>query len=512
MPQTVIVLDFGSQYTQVIARRIREANVYSKVIPFDTPINEIQADNPVGIILSGGPSSVLIENSPKPDPQVFELEIPVMGICYGLQLMGFMLGGAVENSVHREYGYGTLSKCSDSKLLEGLPNSFRVWNSHGDRLTKLPYGFQGIAKTDNSEFAVLENPEKKFYGLQYHPEVAHSDFGKEVIHNFLFKICGCLGDWSMHDFMNDSITKIRQSVGEKRVLLGLSGGVDSSVAAALIHKAIGDKLTCVFVDNGLLRKNERQDVEDLFAGNFAMDLRVVDAKDYFLDRLSGITDPEQKRKIIGVSFVEIFDQEVEKIGEVDFLAQGTLYPDVIESVPIAGNPASLIKSHHNVGGLPEKMKLRLLEPLRELFKDEVRSLGVELGLPKEVLWRQPFPGPGLGVRVMGDIRHEYLEVLRGADFILQEEMYASNLYYKVWQSFAVFLPVRTVGVMGDERTYDHVIALRIVESSDAMTADWAQVPYEVLRKVSSRIINEVKGVNRVVLDISSKPPSTIEWE
>lgn len=512
MPQTIIVLDFGSQYTQVIARRIREANVFSQVIPFDTPLAKIKAANPVGVILSGGPSSVLLPDSPKPDAGVFELGVPVMGICYGLQLMGHMLGGAVETSDHREYGYGTLSKTQDSQLLKNVPDSFRVWNSHGDRLTKLPEGFHGIARTENSEYAVLENTDRQFFGLQYHPEVAHSDYGKEIVHNFLYEICGCTGDWSMHDFMNISVDKIRETVGDKKVLLGLSGGVDSSVAAALIHKAIGDQLTCVFVDNGLLRKNERKQVEDLFAGNFEMDLRVVDASNYFLDKLEGITDPEQKRKIIGFSFVEVFDKEVESIGEVDFLAQGTLYPDVIESVPIGGNPAALIKSHHNVGGLPEKMKLKLLEPLRELFKDEVRELGVELGLPKEVLWRQPFPGPGLGVRVMGEIKAEYLEVLRGADYILQEEMYEADLYYKVWQSFAVFLPVRTVGVMGDERTYDHVIALRIVESSDAMTADWAQVPYDVLRKVSSRIINEVKGVNRVVLDISSKPPSTIEWE
>lgn len=512
MSQTIIVLDFGSQYTQVIARRIREANVYSKVIPYDTSLDEIKEIGANGIILSGGPSSVLLADSPKPDMGVFELGVPVMGICYGLQLMGHLLGGSVEKSDHREFGYGTLEKTSESELFEGVADSFRVWNSHGDRVTRLPEGFVGIARTDNSEFAVVENRDKRYFGLQYHPEVAHSDFGKEIIHNFLYKICGCVGDWSMHDYMNYSIEKIRETVGDKRVLLGLSGGVDSSVAAALIHKAIGDQLTCVFVDNGLLRKGERKQVEDLFAGNFAMDLRVVDAIDLFLNKLEGVTDPEQKRKIIGNTFIDVFDSEVEKIGEVDFLAQGTLYPDVIESVPIGGNPAALIKSHHNVGGLPEKMKLKLLEPLRELFKDEVRALGAELGLPKEVLWRQPFPGPGLGVRVMGDIKREYLEVLKNADAVLQEEMIRADLYYKVWQSFAVFLPVRTVGVMGDERTYDHVIALRIVESSDAMTADWAQVPYEVLRRVSSRIINEVKGVNRVVLDISSKPPSTIEWE
>jgi GMP synthase (glutamine-hydrolysing) len=401
------------------------------------------------------------------------------------------------------------------KLFAGLPKILRVWNSHGDRLEKLPKGFEAIASTENSPFATIQDAKRNFYGMQFHPEVAHSEMGMEVLSNFLLKICKCKGEWSMANYIEESIRQIRDTVGEKRVILGLSGGVDSSVAAALIHRAIGKQLTCVFVDNGLLRLHEREQVEKLYGDHFDLDLRVAKKSKLFLDRLKGVADPEKKRKIIGNSFVEVFDQEVKKLkkkGDYAFLAQGTLYPDVIESVAIEGNPAALIKSHHNVGGLPKKMKLSLLEPLRELFKDEVRELGSELGLPKEVVWRQPFPGPGLGVRVMGPIVKKDLDVLRKADAILQEEMMAADLYYNVWQSFCVFLPVKTVGVMGDERTYENVVALRIVESVDAMTADWARVPYEVLRTISSRIINEVTGCNRVVLDISSKPPSTIEWE
>ncbi len=510
--QKVAVLDFGSQYTQVIARRVRECNVYSKIFPFNVPADTLREEGVRGVILSGGPASVLKENSPTPDAGIFDLGVPVLGICYGAQLIAHLLGGEVSRSDRREYGHGTLRLTRPSRLLAALPEEVRVWNSHGDRLIRRPDGFEAVAATENSEFAAIENDERAVFGLQFHPEVSHTECGAEILRNFLFKVCGCTGDWSMANFIDRSVEDIRRTVGDEHVVLGLSGGVDSSVAAALIHKAIGDQLTCVFVDNGLLRLREREQVELLFRENFAMDLRVEDQCDFFLKRLAGVTDPEEKRKKIGNAFVEVFEMAIQKIGEVAFLAQGTLYPDVIESVAIDGNPAALIKSHHNVGGLPEKMRLKLLEPLRQLFKDEVRLLGRELGLPKEVLWRQPFPGPGLGVRVLGEIREEYLEILRRADAILQEEMFASDYYYKVWQSFCVFLPVRTVGVMGDERTYDHVIALRIVESIDAMTADWARLPHDLVRKISNRIINEVDGVNRVVLDVSAKPPSTIEWE
>ena len=513
MNQKIAVLDFGSQYTQVIARRIRELNVYSEIMPFNTKASVLKKQGVCGVILSGGPASVLAKGSPRPDPKVFELGVPVLGICYGLQLMGKMLGGAVVSSKQREYGLGKLSfTASDSDLLKGIKSPIQVWNSHGDRMDKLPTGFKAIGTTENSSCALIENKAKRFYGMQFHPEVAHTPRGIEIIKNFLYNICGCTGDWKMSDYVETSIKRIHETVGDKKVILGLSGGVDSSVAAALIHKAIGEQLTCVFVDNGLLRKDERKKVEELFKNNFKIKMKTVRAEKLFLGRLKGVKDPERKRKIIGKTFIEVFDKAVKSIGQVDFLAQGTLYPDVIESVPIAGNPASLIKSHHNVGGLPKKMKLKLLEPLRELFKDEVRALGKELGLSKEVLWRHPFPGPGLGVRVVGEVKKSYCDVLREADAILMEEMYASGLYYGLWQAFAVFVPVKTVGVMGDERTYDNVIALRIVESQDAMTADWAHVPHDILGKISNRIINEVKGVNRVVLDISSKPPATIEWE
>lgn len=512
MSQKIAVLDFGSQYTQVIARRIRELNVYSEILPFNTKASDLKKRGVCGIILSGGPASVLAKGSPRPDAGVFKLGVPVLGICYGLQLMGKMLGGAVVSSKQREYGLGELSFKDGSQLLKGLKSPIQVWNSHGDRIEKLPEGFKAVGTTENSKFALIENKQKRFYGMQFHPEVAHTPRGVEILRNFLYDICGCTGDWKMSDYVATATEKIRAQVGDKKVILGLSGGVDSSVAAALIHKAIGDQLTCVFVDNGLLRKDERKKVEQLFKNNFKIKMKTVRAEQLFLKRLKGVKDPERKRKIIGKTFIEVFDRAVKSIGAVDFLAQGTLYPDVIESVPIAGNPASLIKSHHNVGGLPKKMKLKLLEPLRELFKDEVRALGKELGLSKEVLWRHPFPGPGLGVRVVGEVKKSYCDILREADAVLMEEMHASGLYYNLWQAFAVFVPVKTVGVMGDERTYDNVIALRIVESQDAMTADWANIPHEVLAKISNRIINEVKGVNRVVLDISSKPPATIEWE
>ena len=512
MPQTIVVLDFGSQYTQVIARRIREANVFSSVLPYNSKLSDIRKQNPVGIVLSGGPASVFAKDSPKPNPGIFKLGVPILGICYGLQLMGKMLGGEVKSSDRREYGRGTLSIERKGTLFSGLPTKLSVWNSHGDSLAKLPRGFRALAKTENSSYAAIEDSKRKFFGLQFHPEVEHSEKGNEVIKNFLTNVCGCKGDWDMGDFLKASIDQIREVVGKERVILGLSGGVDSSVAAALIHQAIGDQLTCIFVDNGLLRLHEREQVKTLFKNHIPGKLRVAKAGSLFLKKLKGVKDPEKKRKIIGKTFIEVFDQEVSKLGKIDFLAQGTLYPDVIESVPVGGNPAALIKSHHNVGGLPKRMKLKLLEPLRELFKDEVRNLGRELGLPESVLMRHPFPGPGLGVRVVGDLSQTKLKILREADHIFIEELFKHKLYHKLWQAFCVFLPVRSVGVMGDERTYENVICLRAVTSSDAMTADWAQLPDKFLRKVSNRIINEVKGANRVVYDISSKPPSTIEWE
>ena len=509
----IAVLDFGSQYTQVIARRIREIEVLTRIYHFTTPAAKLADENVSGVILSGGPASVTAEDAPRPDPEIFNLGVPVLGICYGLQLMSTMLGGAVRHSDRREYGRGMLKvEAANSPLFAGIPSDSRVWNSHGDKIDQLPEGFIQSAATENSDFAAIEDRERRFFGLQFHPEVSHTDHGREILENFLFKICHCEQNWTMSGYIEKSVNEIRNRVGDKRVILGLSGGVDSSVAAALVHRAIGSQLTCVFVDNGLLRKNERANVEKLYSDNFTFKLKIAEASDRFLDALAGVTDPEIKRKAIGRVFIEVFEDAIHEIGEVHFLGQGTLYPDVIESVNIAGNPSAVIKSHHNVGGLPEKMNLKLLEPLRELFKDEVRALGAELGLAKEVLWRQPFPGPGLGVRVIGEVTIERLDVLREADAILEEEMFQADLYYKLWQSFCLFLPVRTVGVMGDERTYDNVIALRLVESTDAMTADWARIPYDVLQIVSNRIINEVKGVNRVVLDISSKPPATIEWE
>jgi GMP synthase (glutamine-hydrolysing) len=426
--------------------------------------------------------------------------------------MGHFLGGDVEHSKAREYGHGVLTIRRPGRFFAGLPRKLRVWNSHGDKLTKLPPGFRAIGTTENSPYAAVEDARRGFYGIQFHPEVFHTERGADMIRNFLIGVCGARQDWTTRDFIDHTIEKIRLQVGKGRVILGLSGGVDSSVAAALLHRAIGRQLTCVFVDNGLLRKNERAYVEQLYRRNFKIDVRVVDASRRFLRGLKGVTEPERKRKIIGGTFVKVFEHSIRSIGHTEFLAQGTLYPDVIESVSIGNNPASLIKTHHNVGGLPKRMKLKLVEPLRELFKDEVRRVGIALGLPREVVWRQPFPGPGLGVRVMGDITAEKLEILRNADAVLHEEMMASGYYYKVWQSFCVFLPVQTVGVFGDERTYDYVIAIRVVESVDAMTADWARLPHDLLQKISSRITNEVRGVGRVVYDVSSKPPATIEWE
>jgi GMP synthase (glutamine-hydrolysing) len=512
MPQTIAVLDFGSQLTQVIARRIRESQVYSKIYHFATPAAQLREDGVIGIILSGGPQSVYAKTAPHPDPAIFKLGVPVLGICYGVQLMGHFLGGRIAPSKEREYGHGHLTIRKPGKLFAGLPRKLRIWNSHGDRLTKLPPGFVATAVSENSPFSGIEDAKRGFYGIQFHPEVFHTERGVDMIRNFLLRICRAQQDWTTKDFIAHAVADLRAKIGKSRVILGLSGGVDSSVAAALLHKAIGRQLTCVFVDNGLLRQGERAYVESLYKRHFKIDLRIVDASKLFLRRLKGVTEPEQKRKIIGRTFVEVFEKSLKSIGHADFLGQGTLYPDVIESVSIGNNPASLIKTHHNVGGLPARMKLKLVEPLRELFKDEVRAVGSALGLPKEVVWRQPFPGPGLGVRVMGEIAADKLEILRHADAILHEEMMASGLYYQVWQSFCVFLPVKTVGVFGDERVYAYVIALRIVESIDAMTADWSRVPYDLLQKISGRITNEVRGVSRVVLDISSKPPATIEWE
>jgi GMP synthase (glutamine-hydrolysing) len=515
----IVILDFGSQYTQVIARRIRESRVYSEIVPFNVTAAEIQKLQPKGIILSGGPASVFAPGAPLPDPAVFSLAIPVLGICYGVHLMALQLNGLVEFSDRREYGPGTLKVTSPSPLFDGLPSEFPVWNSHGDKVVSLPPGFRTVGVSENSPFAAVEDRAKNLFGVQFHPEVAHTPLGKEVLENFLYKICMCRPDWTMGSFIERTCREIRERVGPDKVVLGLSGGVDSSVAAALVHRAIGEQLTCIFVNNGLLRSREAESVQRVFGETFQIKLQYVDASNRFLERLAGVTDPEKKRKIIGEEFIRVFEATALELKALDskehryrYLAQGTLYPDVIESVAIGGNPAAMIKSHHNVGGLPEKMDFELIEPLRQLFKDEVRQVGLELELPKEVVFRQPFPGPGLAVRVLGEITPERLQILRQADEIVVSEMKAADWYYKVWQSFAVLLPVRSVGVMGDQRTYENTVALRIVESQDGMTADWVRIPFEILAKISSRIINEVKGVNRVCYDISSKPPSTIEWE
>ena len=513
MNEQIVILDFGSQYTQVIARRIRECKVYSTIIHYNTPASVIAEMNPAGIILSGGPSSVYTKDAPLPDRAVFNLDVPVLGVCFGLQLMAKFLNGKVERGQKREYGKGTLRvKNTQCRLFDGLPRELQVWNSHGDKLTMLPDGFKAVATTENSSFAAIENAKARFYGLQFHPEVVHTLKGKKIISNFVRKICGCGRKWTMRNYVDQAVEQIRAQAGKEKVILGLSGGVDSSVAAALIHKAIGKQLTCIFVNNGVLRANEASAVKKVFTCNFKLKLHYEDATKLFMRKLRGITDPETKRKIIGNTFIDVFQKATRKVGKAKFLAQGTLYPDVIESVPIGGNPAALIKSHHNVGGLPEKMKFELIEPLRCLFKDEVRQLGAELGLPRDIVMRQPFPGPGLAVRILGEVTPERCEILRNADTIVVEEMKLNNLYYKIWQSFAVLLPVRSVGVMGDERTYEYTIAVRAVESKDGMTADWVKLPYKVIETLSSRIINEVNGVNRVCLDVSSKPPATIEWE
>jgi len=520
----ILILDFGSQYTQVIARRIRECQVYSEIIRFDTPATEIAALKPKGLVLSGGPASVYDKGAPHIDPDIFSLGVPVLGICYGLMLMAHHLDGQVVFTGRREYGAGVLQVKEGSELLSGLGEQLDVWNSHGDEVTALPKGFRVAGTTDGCDFAVVENPQRKLYGLQFHPEVAHTPRGREILQNFLFHICHCAMDWTMGSFIEEACARVRKQVGDQKVVLGLSGGVDSSVTAALLHKAIGDQLTCIFVNNGLLRAREEEVVQRVFGENFHVRLKYVDASDRFLGLLKGVTDPETKRKLIGNEFIKVFQHATEELlaedqrnggrkhGGYKFLAQGTLYPDVIESVSIQGNPAQVIKSHHNVGGLPEKMHFELVEPVRQLFKDEVRQAGLQLGLPKEIVYRQPFPGPGLAVRILGEVTPGRLSILREADTIVQSEMEAADWYYKVWQSFAVLLPVQSVGVMGDQRTYENTVVLRIVESQDGMTADWVRLPYELLARISNRISNEVKGVNRVCYDISSKPPSTIEWE
>ncbi len=520
----IFILDFGSQYTQVIARRVRELQVYSEIVRFDLAAAEIAKLKANGIILSGGPASVYDKGAPQVDPQIFSLGIPVLGICYGMQLMAHHLGGQVEFSARREYGPGILHVTNGSLLFDGIGDQLDIWNSHGDKVAALPAGFRAAARTENSKFAAIEDPKRELYALQFHPEVSHTPRGKEILQNFVYHICHCAMDWTMGSFIEEACARIREQVGDQKVVLGLSGGVDSSVTAALLHKAVGDQLTCIFVNNGLLRSREEEMVQRVFGENFHVRLKYVDASQQFLSLLKGVTDPEQKRKIIGNEFIEVFQRATEELLEEDrrngarkhggykFLAQGTLYPDVIESVSIEGNPAQVIKSHHNVGGLPEKMHFALVEPVRQLFKDEVRQLGLQLGLPKEIVYRQPFPGPGLAVRILGEVTPERLSILREADTIVVSEMESSDWYYRVWQSFAVLLPVRSVGVMGDQRTYENTIVLRIVESQDGMTADWVRLPYELLARISSRISNEVKGVNRVCYDISSKPPSTIEWE
>jgi GMP synthase (glutamine-hydrolysing) len=510
----ILILDFGSQYTQLIARRVRECQIYSEIHPFDISAEKVKSLFPKGIIFSGGPASVFEKQAPHCDPGLLNMGIPVLGICYGMQLVAQLMGGEVTHSKRREYGKAKLTLDRGGELFKGMGNKgsqWVVWMSHGDHVKTLPQGFHNIAHSKNTSFAAMENPQKKIYGLQYHPEVVHTQRGLDLIKNFLFSICKCSNLWTMESFLKQTHRDLKKRIGSGNVICALSGGVDSTVVALLLHKAIGDRLRCIFVNNGFLRKNEASQVVNLFRYHFEIPLIYVNAEKPFLKKLEGVIDPEDKRKRIGKEFISVFEKESKKIGRVKYLAQGTLYPDVIESLSSKG-PSATIKSHHNVGGLPEKMKLKLVEPLRELFKDEVRQLGKVLGLPDEIIRRQPFPGPGLAIRIIGDVNKERLRILRDADAIVMREMERHNYLDRVWQSFAVLLPVKTVGVMGDERTYENVIALRVVGSQDGMTADWSRLPYRILEHLSNRIINEVKGVNRVVYDISSKPPSTIEWE
>jgi GMP synthase (glutamine-hydrolysing) len=507
--KTVVVLDFGGQYNQLIARRVRECNVYCEVLPYNTDIKKIKAKNPVGIIFTGGPNSVYDDKAPKCSMEIFNLGTPILGICYGSQLMAQMLGGKVVKADKREYGKAEVN-IKPSKLFDEINEKTICWMSHSDLIEKLPEGFIVTATTESCPFAGYENEELGFYGVQFHPEVNHTQQGMQMLHNFLYNICGCDGDWLMSDFAQKSIAALDKKIGDKKVLCALSGGVDSSVAAVMIHKAVGKQLTCIFVDNGLLRKNEGDEVEKIFREQFDINLVRVNAQERFLTRLAGVTDPEKKRKIIGEEFIRVFEEEAKKIGTVDYLVQGTIYPDVIES---GAGDASVIKSHHNVGGLPEHVDFKeIIEPLRDLFKDEVRRLGLELGIPEHLVWRQPFPGPGLAVRVMGEITKDKLDILRDADAIFREEIANADLDKKINQYFAVITDIKSVGVMGDGRTYDYTLALRAVTTTDFMTADWARIPYDILEKVSNRIVNEVKHVNRLVYDITSKPPATIEWE
>ncbi|MDD4940051.1 MAG: glutamine-hydrolyzing GMP synthase [Candidatus Omnitrophica bacterium] len=510
--QTILILDFGSQYTQLIARRVRENKVFSRIVPYNCPAKEIAAMNPKGLILSGSPLSVVSKKSFYPDKGIFKLKIPILGICYGMQALAEMLGGRVKHTKEREYGKAELFIDSNRDMFSGLPGNLTCWMSHGDLVTKLPPGFQSVAHTANAPMAAMANKKSKIYGVQFHPEVTHTDRGNQIIGNFLFKVCGCLGRWTMQSFIKETVENIKKTVGKDKVVLGLSGGVDSSVAALLIHKAIGRNLRCIFIDNGLLRKDEPEQVKKVFRAMYHLNLDYVDRSKRFLKRLEGVIDPEEKRKIIGDEFVKVFEEEADKLKGVKFLGQGTLYPDVIESFSPTGAPSCRIKSHHNVGGLPAHMKLKLIEPLRDLFKDEVRLIGREMLLPDNIIYRQPFPGPGLAIRIIGDVTQERLSLLREIDRRVIDEIKNAGFYEQVWQSFAVLLPIKSVGVMGDERTYESVAALRCVTSSDGMTADWAKLPYEFLERISRRIINEVKGINRVVYDISSKPPATIEWE
>lgn len=507
--ELVLVVDFGGQYNQLIARRVRENGVYCEIIPYDYSIEKIKEKNPKGIIFTGGPNSVYAEGAPRVDEGIFSLGVPILGICYGDQLMAHSLGGEVTSPDKREYGKTELDISKDNLLFDGVKEKDQCWMSHTDYISKTPEGFKVIATTKECPCAAMANEEKKLYGVQFHPEVEHTLFGKQMLHNFLFNICNLKGDWSMSSFAEEQISKIKEIVGDRKVICALSGGVDSSVAAVLVHKAIGKQLTCIFVDHGLLRKDEGDQVETIFKKQFDMNLIRVNAQDRFLGKLKGVSDPEKKRKIIGEEFIRVFEEEANKLGDIDFLVQGTIYPDVVES---GTKTSATIKSHHNVGGLPEDMQFELIEPLRELFKDEVRAVGEELGIPHKLVWRQPFPGPGLAIRVLGEITEDKLEIVREADAIFREEIANAGLDEAIWQYFACLPNIQSVGVMGDERTYCHTIALRAVTSSDAMTSDWARIPYEVLDLVSRRIVNEVKGVNRIVYDVTSKPPATIEWE